>query len=370
MKHNTLFKFKIQSQRVAKTLNFVYNLAMSTECKTIKESLEQRELEILSPYATKCLNSKGRKRPRNEHFEIRTEFQRDRDKILHSKSFRRLKHKTQVFLSPFNDHFRTRLTHTLEVAQIGRTMARALRLNEDLVEAIALGHDLGHTAFGHCGEGTLDELLPNGFHHNLQSVRVVEVLEDMNLCRETVDGILTHTWGYKPKTPEAQIVQYADKIAYINHDIDDSIRAGIISENDLPDDCIKYFSSIQSARLGKMITDVIESSMDKPKVTMSEEGWFYVTKLRTWMFDNVYLDPIAKAEEKKAKNIIKSLFEYYTEMLASYYDKEEIPQIVTDYISGMTDQYAIRRYKDLFIPMPLAEKTSDDALLKKARERK
>lgn len=342
---------------------------MNTECKTIKEQLEERELEQLSPYATTCKNSKGRKRPRNEQFEIRTEFQRDRDKILHSKSFRRLKHKTQVFLSPYNDHFRTRLTHTLEVAQIGRTMARALRLNEDLVEAIALGHDLGHTAFGHCGEGTLDELLPNGFHHNLQSVRVVEVLEDMNLCKETVDGILTHTWGYKPKTPEAQIVQYADKIAYINHDIEDSIRAGIISEADLPDDCVKYFSSNQSARLGKMITDVITSSMDKPKVTMSEEGWFYVTKLRTWMFDNVYLDPIAKAEEKKAKNIIKSLFEHYVKMLEPFYTEEEIPQIVTDYISGMTDQYAIRRYKDLFIPMPLAERTNDDALLKKARER-
>ncbi len=354
---------------VGKTACLIYNLGMNTNCKTIKEQLEERELEILSPYATKCLKSKGRKRPRNEQFEIRTEFQRDRDKILHSKSFRRLKHKTQVFLSPFNDHFRTRLTHTLEVAQIGRTMARALRLNEDLVEAIALGHDLGHTAFGHCGEGTLDELLPTGFHHNLQSVRVVEVLEDMNLCRETVDGILTHTWGYKPKTPEAQIVQYADKIAYINHDIEDSVRAGIISEDDLPKDCVKYFTSNQSARLGKMITDVITSSMNQEKVTMSEEGWFYVTKLRTWMFDNVYLDPIAKAEEKKAKNIIKSLYDFYTNMLQPYYTQKEIPQIVADYISGMTDQYAIRRYKDLFIPMPLAERTNDDALLKKARER-
>lgn len=353
---------------VGKTLYFVYNSVMNTDFKTIKDILEEREYEILSPYATKCKDSKGRKQPRQDQFEIRTEFQRDRDKILHSKSFRRLKHKTQVFLSPFNDHFRTRLTHTLEVSQIARTMARALRLNEDLVEAIALGHDLGHTAFGHCGEGTLDELLPNGFHHNLQSVRVVEVLEDMNLCKETVDGILTHTWGYKPKTPEAQVVQYADKIAYINHDIEDSIRAGIISENDLPKDCVNYFTSNQSTRLGKMITDVITSSSDKPKVTMSEEGWFYVTKLRTWMFDNVYLDPIAKAEEVKAKNIIKSLFEYYIEKLQPYYNKEEIPQIVADHISGMTDQYAIRRYKDLFIPVPLAERTNDDALLKKARE--
>ena len=336
---------------------------------TIKEQLEERELEILSPYATKCKNSAGRKYPREEQYAIRTEFQRDRDKILHSKSFRRLKHKTQVFLSPYNDHFRTRLTHTLEVSQIGRTMARALNLNEDLVEAISLGHDLGHTAFGHCGEKVLDSLLENGFHHNIQSVRVVEVLEDMNLCRETVDGILTHTWGFKPKTPEAQIVQYADKIAYINHDIEDSVRAGIISEQDLPQDCIKYFSSNQSARLGKMITDVITNSMDKPVVEMSEEGWFYVTKLRAWMFDNVYLDPIAKAEEKKASNVIKALFEHYVDLLEPYYSKDEIPQMVTDYISGMTDQYAIRRYKDLFIPLPLAEHTNDEALLKKVSGR-
>lgn len=344
----------------------MYNSLMNTDIKTIKEQLEEREYEILSPYATKSRETKGRKRKRVEEFAIRTEFQRDRDKILHSKSFRRLKHKTQVFLSPYNDHFRTRLTHTLEVSQIGRTMARALRLNEDLVEAISLAHDLGHTPFGHCGEATLDSLLPGGFHHNLQSVRVVETLEDMNLCRETVDGILTHTWGYKPKTPEAQIVQYADKIAYINHDIEDSVRAGIITENDLPSDCVKYFSSNQSARLGKMITDVITNSQDKPLVSMSEEGWFYVTKLRTWMFDNVYLDPVAKAEEKKAKNIIKSLYEYYTEMLEAYHNKDDIPQIVSDYISGMTDQYAIRRYLDLFVPAPLAEHANDDTLLKKA----
>ncbi len=338
--------------------------------KTIKEQLEEKEYEYLSPYATKCKESLGRKREREEIYPIRTAFQRDRDKILHSKSFRRLKHKTQVFLSPYNDHFRTRLTHTLEVSQIGRTISRALRLNEDLTEAIALGHDLGHTPFGHCGENTLAALLPEGFHHNLQSVRVVDVLEDMNLCRETVDGILTHSWGYKPKTPEAQVVQYADKIAYINHDIEDSVRAGIISENDLPKDCIDYFSDNQSSRLGKMITDVITSSLDKPKVSMSEEGWYYVTKLRTWMFDNVYLDPIAKAEEKKAKNIITALYEYYIETLKAYYPESEIPQVVTDYISGMTDQYAIRRYLDLFIPKPLAEHTNDDALLKKIRENK
>ncbi len=350
---------------LGQNLSIVYNMTMTIDLGTIKNELERRELDLLSPYATKCIESKGRKRPRVDDFPIRTEFQRDRDKIIHSKSFRRLKHKTQVFLSPYNDHFRTRLTHTLEVSQIARTMARALKLNEDLTEAISLGHDLGHTAFGHCGEATLNELLPNGFFHNLQSVRVVEVLEDMNLCKETVDGILTHSWGYKPKTPEAQIVQYADKIAYINHDIEDSVRAGVISESDLPKDCTEYFSSNQSDRLGKMITDVIVNSMDKPKVAMSEEGWYYVTKLREWMFDNVYLDPITKAEEAKARNIIKSLYEYYTEKLAAYCNKEDIPQLVADYISGMSDQYAIRRYKDLFIPKPLAENTNDEALLRK-----
>lgn len=341
---------------------------MNTELNTIKDELEQREFELLSPYATKCKESKGRKRPHLEEFPIRTEFQRDRDKILHSKSFRRLKHKTQVFLSPFNDHFRTRLTHTLEVSQIARTMARALKLNEDLVEAISLGHDLGHTPFGHCGESILNNLLPNGFYHNLQSVRVVEVLEDMNLCQETVDGIMTHSWGYKPKTPEAQIVQYADKIAYINHDIEDSVRAGVIAETDLPKECIDYFSLNQSERLGKMIADVITNSMNKPVVSMSEEAWYYVTKLREWMFDNVYLDPITKAEEKKARNIIKSLFEYYSEKLSAYYDEGDVPQLVTDYISGMSDQYAIRRYMDLFIPKPLAEASNDDALFRKVKD--
>ncbi|MBE7710975.1 MAG: deoxyguanosinetriphosphate triphosphohydrolase [Cyanobacteria bacterium SIG31] len=341
---------------------------MNIDLNTIKDELEQREYEILSPYATKCKESKGRKRERIEDYPIRTAFQRDRDKILHSKSFRRLKHKTQVFLSPFNDHFRTRLTHTLEVSQIARTMARALKLNEDLVEAISLGHDLGHTPFGHCGEGVLAELLPNGFSHNIQSVRVVEVLEDMNLCYETVDGILTHSWGYKPNTPEAQVVQYADKIAYINHDIEDSVRAGVIAESDLPKDCLEYFSMNQSARLGKMITDVITNSMDKPTVAMSEEGWSYVTKLRGWMFEHVYLDPVTKAEEKKARNIVKSLYEYYTDKLSAYCDKEDIPQLVTDYISGMSDQYAIRRYMDIFIPKPLAEQSNDDALFRRIQD--
>ena len=190
----------------------------------------------------------------------------------------------------------------------------------------------------------------------------------MNLCKETIDGIMTHSWGYKPQTPEAQIVQYADKIAYINHDIEDSIRAGVISEGDLPKDCIEYFSVNQSERLGKMITDVITNSMNKPQVAMSEEGWHYVTKLREWMFEHVYLDPVTKAEEKKARNIVQSLYEYYSEKLIKYCDKEEIPQLVTDYISGMSDQYAIRRYLDIFIPKPLAENSNDDALFRRIHD--
>ena len=314
---------------------------------SIRFKLEQREIDTLSEFATKSRFSKGRKQ-KEEPCSLRTDFQRDRDRILHSKAFRRLKHKTQVFLSPFDDHFRTRLTHTLEVSQIGRTIARALDFNEDLVEAIALGHDLGHTPFGHCGEGVLNELVKGGFHHNIQSVRVVEVLESLNLCQETIDGILTHTWGYTPKTPEAQIVQLADKIAYINHDIEDSIRAGIIAESDLPKDCIDYFSSIQSKRLNKMINEIVSNSVGKPNVAMSEEGWHYTTKLRQWMFENVYEDASpAKLEEKKARNVIRELFFLYCDMLKPVCEECKIERIVTDYISGMTDRYAVEIFNEL-----------------------
>lgn len=333
--------------------------------KSIREKLEEREISILSSYATKSVNSRGRKIKEAE-CEIRTCFQRDRDRILHSKAFRRLKHKTQVFLSPFDDHFRTRLTHTLEVSQIARTISRSLNLNEDLTEAIALGHDLGHTPFGHCGEGVLNELVPGGFHHNIQSVRVVEVLEKLNLCAETIDGILTHTWGYEPKTSEAQVVQLADKIAYINHDIEDSIRAGIISEDDLPKDCIEYFSSVQSKRLNKMIMEVIKNSIDTPNIAMSEEGWHYTTKLRQWMFDNVYIDSPAKLEEKKARRVIKELFYHYCEMLKPICEEGRIIRIVTDYISGMTDRYAVEKYKDNFIPIGLKCGANEDYLFKLA----
>lgn len=335
---------------------------------TIREKLEKREFETLSEIATKSAQSKGRKTP-IKSCDLRTEFQRDRDRILHSKAFRRLKHKTQVFLSPFDDHFRTRLTHTLEVSQIARTIARALNLNEDLVEAISLGHDLGHTPFGHCGEGVLNELIEGGFHHNIQSVRVVEVLENLNLCQETIDGIRTHTWGFEPLTPEAKVVQLADKIAYINHDIEDSIRAGVISESDLPKDCIEYFSSNQSERLNKMITEVITNSLGKSEIMMSDEAWEYTTKLRKWMFENVYNDEsTAKLEERKARNVIRELFYYYCDILKPICPVENIERIVTDYISGMTDRYAVERFKENFIPTGLKCGAREDYLFKLAND--
>ena len=333
---------------------------------TIREKLEQREFETLSEIATKSANSKGRK-VEEEQSDLRTDFQRDRDRILHSKAFRRLKHKTQVFLSPFDDHFRTRLTHTLEVSQIARTIARALNLNEDLVEAISLGHDLGHTPFGHCGEGVLNELVDGGFNHNIQSVRVVEVLENLNLCKETVDGIRSHSWGFKPTTPEGKVVQLADKIAYINHDIEDSIRAGVISESDLPKDCIEYFSSNQSKRLNKMITEIVNYSLDKSEIAMSEEAWAYTTKLRTWMFDNVYNDEsMAKLEERKARRVIKELFYYYCGVLKPICPENRIVRVVTDYISGMTDRYAVERFKENFMPTGLKTSAREDYLFKLA----
>lgn len=331
---------------------------------TIREKLEQREFNNLSDIATKSANAT--RKVEEERSDLRTDFQRDRDRILHSKAFRRLKHKTQVFLSPFDDHFRTRLTHTLEVSQIGRTIARALDLNEDLVEAISLGHDLGHTPFGHCGESVLNELVNGGFHHNIQSVRVVEVLENLNLCKGTIDGIFTHTWGYTPKTPEGQVVQLADKIAYINHDIEDSIRAGVISEDDLPKDCIQYFSSNQSKRLNKMIHEVVNNSLGKSNIAMSEEAWGYTTKLRDWMFQNVYIDSPAKQEEKKARRVIQELFYLYVEMLKPMCPQEKIVRIVTDYISGMTDRYAVEKFKENFIPEGIKRGMGDEYLFKLA----
>ncbi len=333
--------------------------------KNIREKLEEREYKFLSEHASKSAESKGRKIPEKQS-DMRTDFQRDRDRILHSKAFRRLKHKTQVFLSPFDDHFRTRLTHTLEVSQIGRSIARALDLNEDLVEAMALGHDLGHTPFGHCGEGVLNELVDGGFYHNLQSVRVVEELEKLNLCHETIEGIRTHSWGYKPTTAEGKVVQLADKIAYINHDIEDSIRAGVISESDLPKECINYFSSNQSKRLNKMITEIVNNSIGKSEIAMSDEAWGYTKMLREWMFENVYIDSPAKLEENKARHVIRELFHFYLDKVSKMCQPEKAVQIVTDYISGMTDRYAIERYKENFIPEGFKNGSQDDYLYKLA----
>ena len=339
---------------------------MVVEIENIKDKLEKLEEQTLSEYAIKSKDTKGRKY-KSSPCPIRTEFQRDRDRILHSKAFRRLKHKTQVFFAPNNDHYRTRMTHTLEVTQVARTISRALRLNEDLTEAIALGHDLGHTPFGHSGESVLNKVMDNGFRHNEQSVRVAEHLENLNLCRETLSGILTHSWGLKPETLEAQVVQIADKVAYINHDIDDAIRAGIITENDIPQECKSYF---KDERLEKMIYDVIKNSTDKNNVSMSQECFEQMNALRDWMFKTVYVNSLAKAEEDKAKNVVEQLFEHYMEILkisTNSTNTKMLQQTACDYISGMTDQYAVEKYSQIFIPKPIANLNTDDYIFELAK---
>ncbi len=333
----------------------------------IRQKAEENELKILSIYATKSIESKGRD-IEEEPCPVRMCFQRDRDRIIHSKAFRRLKHKTQVFFSPQNDHYRTRMTHTLEVSQIARTLSRALGLNEDLTEAIALGHDLGHTPFGHSGERVLNQLMKElgGFRHNEQSLRVVKYIEKLNLTKEVKDGILTHSWGLKPITLEGMVVQLADKIAYLNHDIEDAIESQIITENDLPDDCKKYFTTKRKNRLGKMINDVVENSINKESVKMSEECWFYLNKLRNFMFEKVYLNSQAKEEENKVEGVVRQLFDYYCDFInKNINEKEEIiKRAVCDYIAGMTDRYAVSKYKDLFIPKSSQNKKSDEQIFK------
>lgn len=281
---------------------------------TIREQLELREIEYLSPYATLSKDSRGRDRA-EEECDIRPVFQRDRDRILHCKAFRRLKQKTQVFLLPKGDHYRTRLTHTLEVSQNARTIAKALRLNEDLVEAIALGHDLGHTPFGHAGERALDEVCPLGFQHNEQSVRVVERLEKqgegLNLTWEVRDGILNHKSAGTPHTLEGQIVRLSDKIAYINHDIDDAIRGGVLKEEDIPKPYREILGNSTRVRLDTMIHNVIINSMDQPEIRMSPEVERATMDLRAFMFENVYKNPVAKGEEEKAINMVTNLYDYY-----------------------------------------------------------
>lgn len=340
---------------------------MSVQAKSIKETLEEKEMANLSPFAAKSLTSKGRKES-EQSCNLRTEFQRDRDRILHCKAFRRLKHKTQVFFSPNDDHYRTRMTHTLEVSQISRTIAKALNLNEDLTEAIALGHDLGHTPFGHSGEDVLNNIMIEGYKHNEQSLRVAEHIENLNLTKETLDGILNHTGHITPMTLEGQIVKIADRIAYINHDIQDAIRARIIKEEDLPNDCINYFSSLRSERLSKMVHDIVNNSLDKNQIIMSNECSYHLDKLRSWMFEHVYMNSLAKTEEDKIKNLIKQLFEYYSNKLKEKYDKNDtlIQRTVADYVSGMTDRYLLQKYEEIFLPNPLIVANHDDFLSKLA----
>lgn len=325
----------------------------------IREEIENLEKKTLSPYAQLSSKSKGRVCPEKE-CDVRTIFQRDRDRIIYSKAFRRLKHKTQVFISPEGDHYRTRLTHTLEVSQIARTIARSLRLNEDLTEAIALGHDLGHTPFGHTGENVLDELCPHGFKHNEQSLRVVDVLEKetgLNLSFEVRDGIKNHTGDVIPQTLEGQIIRFADRIAYINHDIDDAIRGGIISEESLPKECVKVLGNKPSERINNMIVNIIEHSRDSGTVKMSEEFQQAKDELRSYMFKNVYVGSKAKKDEMKAQNIIRELYKYIkgnpdflSEEAVRMLGTSDIDRVVCDYIAGMTDRYAVKKFHEIFIP--------------------
>jgi len=326
---------------------------------TIREEIEQREIEQLAPYASLCVKSKGRLYP-EEPCAVRTAYMRDRDRIIYSKAFRRLKHKTQVFIAPEGDHYRTRSTHTIEVAQISRTLARALLLNEDLTEAIALGHDLGHTPFGHSGEAAINEVFPPGFRHNEQSLRVVDVLEGergLNLTWEVRDGILCHTGPKLPSTLEGQIVRIADRISYINHDIDDAIRAGIISEEDLPKDCVEILGNRHKARINTMVTDIIKMSRGKPIVAMSDEVQQATDKLREFLFERVYIGSEAKKEEAKAQQVVKTLYEYYlknpdllSDDIKARIPSEGLERCVVDYIAGMTDRFAMKAFERYFMP--------------------
>jgi len=324
----------------------------------IREISEDMEYKILSPYAVHSRESKGRVNE-EEKCDIRTDFQRDRDRIIHCKAFRRLSHKTQVFISPEGDHYRTRLTHTLEVAQISKTIARALRLNEDLTEAIALGHDLGHTPFGHSGEQVLNKLLKDGFRHNVQSLRVVDVLENngsgLNLTWEVRDGILNHSTSGSPGTLEGKIVQLSDKIAYVNHDIDDAIRGKILTNDDIPRDLRQILGDTHSKRINTMVRDIIENSIGKNDISMSDDIYEATYSLRDFLFKKVYIGSKAKSEEIKAKKVVEQLFNYFYENvddmpkefieLTYRYGKE---RAVADYIAGMTDKYAIIKYKEIF----------------------
>lgn len=327
--------------------------------RTVKQTLEQWEEQTLSPLAQRSSQSRGRERPLSP-CDLRTEYQRDRDRIIHSKGFRRLQFKTQVFISPEGDHYRTRLTHTLEVAQVARTISRALRLNEDLTEAIALAHDLGHTPFGHIGERTLNRLLPGGFRHNEQSLRMVEVLEGkhgLNLTWEVRDGIRSHPGSLRAATLEGQVVGRADRIAYINHDIDDALRAGLLKPYELPREPLRKLGQSHGERISSMIADVVKSSRDKDGITMSSSVQEATDQLRTFLFERVYQHGWRTEEEKKCDHILTTLYEHFLKHPASmpleyvmglYRDGAERP--VGDYLASMTDRFAIRTFERLFVP--------------------
>lgn len=324
----------------------------------IRQEALDTEKKLLSPYAKLCCETLGRQRE-EEECPIRTAYQRDRDRVIHSNSFRRLKRKTQVFLSPESDHYRTRLTHTLEVAQIARTISRALKLNEDLTEAIALGHDLGHTPFGHAGERALNEVMPGGFRHYDQSLRVVDRLEKrgegLNLTYEVRDGIVCHTRGKEADTLEGRVVKLSDRIAYINHDIDDAVRGGVMKEEDIPLDMRQVLGFSKTERINTLVISTVENSKEDIKLSNEVEKAF--DRLHNLMFDCVYTNPVCKSEETKAVHMIQTLFEYYSthpyEMPELYFPiaaNEGVDRAACDYISGMTDTYAITVFKNLYIP--------------------
>ena len=326
---------------------------------TPRERTEQIERDTLSPHAVLAAESRGRERPEQPDV-VRTCFQRDRDRILHSKAFRRLKHKTQVFMAPEGDHYRVRLTHTLDVSQIARTVARALRLNEDLTEAIALGHDLGHTPFGHLGEQALTPFLGSPFRHSEQSLRVVDHLENdgrgLNLTWEVRDGILHHPWSMPPpSTLEAQVVRFADRIAYVNHDVDDALRAGVLEPGELPPGPLDILGRTPSARVNTLVLDLIEQSDGKPDVRLSEPVARALDELRDFMFAEVYLREGAREDHEKAVKLLRELFEYFLEhpeQLPPEYHRApgDLPTRVADHVAGMTDRYALRTYERLFLP--------------------
>ena len=327
---------------------------------TIRERLEQTEFDLLSPMAQKAALTKGRSREEEDN-DVRTCYQRDMDRIVHSKAFRRLMHKTQVFLQPEGDHYRTRMTHTIEVSRIARTIARALLLNEDLTEAIALGHDLGHTPFGHAGEVALTQATGIPFRHNEQSLRVVDILEKdglgLNLTHEVRMGILGHTGDMIPETLEGQIVRTSDRIAYINHDLDDAIRAGILKETDIPRELSYVLGESHKERINTLVLDMISYTEETSTLGMHPDVAQAMDDLRSFLFERVYRNPVAKGEEVKAKAMIQALYEYYIknplELPADFIpqlDLEGMPRVICDYIAGMTDKFAVYKYEQIFIP--------------------